>query len=205
MVNSFPSHLAFCKLCLFRVQWLTHSCHVITSWLTIQRLTDCTGNETCREEAASGKSLLKGYPHTKKTLYTPFPSLFLPSSNIHYDHRHFWKLLHLPTAFHSFSVCLSILFFHATPLWLCMVLMHSKWWEMHSALLHYCSCCGLCSFCSCNLQQSTPSYWDARGESWNERGIADKYRICSLAAACVYENADWHSAATSMLEPDVWT
>lgn len=49
VVIFFLSYLAFCELCLFQLQWLTHSCHVITSWLTSHRLADCTGNEMCRE------------------------------------------------------------------------------------------------------------------------------------------------------------
>lgn len=47
---SVPSSNDFLEAaCLFQVQWLTHSSHVITARLTSHCLIDCTLNETCKK------------------------------------------------------------------------------------------------------------------------------------------------------------
>lgn len=108
-------------MCLFQVQWLTHSFHVITSWLTNSRFKDCNLNETCRElRPFQGNPSKKGYPHTKETLHIPFAPL------------NDYTLFQLLST--TLSGGLSILFSHATPLRLCMVLIHSKCWEKPCSL-----------------------------------------------------------------------
>lgn len=201
-VISVPSANCFLLLlCLFQVQWLTHSSHVITFWRTSRRLVDCTVNETCREGGHFREIPLKrGYPHTKETLCIPFPSSLASLKHTRRPYgtvmsSHSFPLLFC-LSFHPFIPC------HAT------VAVHG-FNPFQIFLLHYSSRCGLCRFYNlqANICLVTPSShshtWrdsarrrgsSGKKQSWSGReeepveGV-DKYCICSLAAAYEYENA----------------
>lgn len=150
------SHL-LCACCLFLVHWLTHSSHEITSCLTSPPTSDGTVKRTCRKGGRFREiPLNKGYPQTKKSyihIHIPLPLKVLV--NLHHAQRPQNPLRPFP-AFHSFFLWPSFhLFFPCHAIWLCMVLIHSKWQEriIYSALLllYFFSSCYI-FFHLCNLQ-----------------------------------------------------
>lgn len=175
-------------------------------------LLDYTLNKICSE---GGQSLKRVSPFQGNTLcISPSFSLCSPLSIMR---NAYFKTI---TSSYGFPLlfCLSFRsFFHATPLWLRMDLIHSTWEEDLSVLLHYSSCCCIFHLCNCkqnelhidmfahiyiDLERDIKGRSSGKKQSWSEKekepvgGVDKTFFTCRISSCTWFWDYQWQSGAT---------